>query len=175
MGTGGGGNPAKGTVLSELVVKFFHGEFTSKGFVRYSGMWKGPPPGTIGKKDISVGMEGLKAQMKNPMFVSKGGIGYGVDESQKVLDDNKGWVWLAAEMSPGGLALELLKSVPYQACHPCGEAEQCGRDVREGQLGSGNRQHREDLGRPGCQAAVMRDPVFHHGSGKCKHQYASLL
>merc|ERR1712031_128119 len=102
-----------GTVLSELVVKFFHGEFTTKGFIRYSGMWKGPPPGTIGKKDIAVGMEGLKAQMKNPMFVSKGGIGYGVDESQKVLDDNKGWVWLAAEMSPGGLALELLKSVPY--------------------------------------------------------------
>jgi len=29
------------------------------------------------------------------------------------LDDGKGWVWLAAEMSPGGLALELLKSVPF--------------------------------------------------------------
>merc|ERR1712056_109968 len=51
-------------------------------------------------------------QMKNPMFVSKGGIGYGIDESQKVVDDNKGWVWLAAEMSPGGLALELFTSVP---------------------------------------------------------------
>merc|ERR1719215_569286 len=47
------------------------------------------------------------------MFVSKGGIGYGVDETQKVEDDGKGWVWLAAEMSPGGLALELFKSVPY--------------------------------------------------------------
>lgn len=28
-------------------------------------------------------------------------------------DDGKGWVWLAAEMSPGGLAVELFKSVPY--------------------------------------------------------------
>jgi len=96
-----------------MVVKFFHGEFTKQGFKRYSGLWKGPPPGTIGKKDIAVGVEGLIAQMRNPMFVSKGGIGYGVDETQKVEDDGKGWVWLAAEMSPGGLALELFKSVPY--------------------------------------------------------------
>ena len=29
-------------------------------------------------------------------------MGYGVDETQKVEDDGKGWVWLAAEMSPGG-------------------------------------------------------------------------
>lgn len=35
-------------------------------------------------------------------FVTKGGVGYGVDETQKVVDDGKGWVWLAAEMSPGG-------------------------------------------------------------------------
>merc|ERR1712084_51045 len=77
-----------------------------QGFKRYSGLWKGPPPGTIGKKDIAVGVAGLKEQMKNPMFVSKGGVGYGVD-------DGKGWVWLAAEMSPGGLAVELFKSVPY--------------------------------------------------------------
>jgi len=31
----------------------------------------------------------------------------------QVIDDGKGWVWLAAEMSPGGLAVELFKSVPY--------------------------------------------------------------
>jgi len=111
--TGSGGDPPKGNIVSEMVVKFFHGEFTPQGFKRYSGNWKGPPPGTIGKKDISVGIEGLKAQFKNPMFVSKGGIGYGVDETQKVVDDGKGWVWLAAEMSPGGLALELFKSVPF--------------------------------------------------------------
>ena len=49
--TGSGGQPAKGEVTSELIVKFFHGEFTPQGFKRYSGMWKGPPPGTIGKKD----------------------------------------------------------------------------------------------------------------------------
>merc|ERR1719188_1790062 len=86
-----------------MIVKFFHGEFTPQGFKRYSGNWKGPPPGTIGKKE----------QFKKPMFVSKGGVGYGVDESKKVVDDGKGWVWLAAEMSPGGLALELFTSVPF--------------------------------------------------------------
>merc|ERR1712113_691488 len=62
---------------------------------------------------IKVGMESLKAQMKNPMFVSKGGGGYGVDETQKVVDDGKGWVWVAADMSPGGLAFNVYKSVPY--------------------------------------------------------------
>jgi len=111
--TGSGGNPPKGTVVAELIVKFFHGEFTPQGFKRYSGLWKGPPPGNIGKKDIVVGVEGLKAQMANPMFVTKGGVGYGVDETAKVVNDGKGWVWLAAEMSPGGLAVELFQSVPY--------------------------------------------------------------
>jgi len=104
--SGSGGDPPKGTITAELIVKFFHGEFTKQGFKRYSGLWKGPPPGTIGKKDIAMGMAGLKEQFKAPMFVTKGGIGYGVDETQKVEDDGKGWVWLAAEMSPGGLALE---------------------------------------------------------------------
>jgi len=111
--TGSGGCPPKGNVVSEMVVKFFHGEYTPQGFIRYSGLWKGPPPGTIGKKDIAVGVEGLKVQLKNPMFVTKGGVGYGVDETLKVINDNKGWVWLAAEMSPGGLALELFQSVPF--------------------------------------------------------------
>jgi len=113
--TGSGGAPAKGVVTSELIVKFFHGEFTKQGFKRYSGLWKGPPPGTIGKKDIAVGLQGLIEQMKNPFpgTISKGGVGYGVDETQKVVDDGKGWVWLAAEMSPGGLALEMFKSVPF--------------------------------------------------------------
>jgi len=46
-------------------------------------------------------------------FISKGGIGFGVDETKKVLDDGKGYIWLAAEMSPGGLALETFKSTPY--------------------------------------------------------------
>jgi len=111
--SGAGGYPLKGTVVAELIVKFFHGEFTPQGFKRYAGSWKGPPPGTIGKKDIAEGIARLREQMKAPMFVSKGGVGYGVDESEKVEDDSKGWVWLAADMSPGGLALELFKSVPY--------------------------------------------------------------
>eukprot|EP00435_Cladocopium_sp_Y103_P054392 s3453_g17.t1 len=104
--TGAGGDPPKGTVLSELIVKFFHGDFTPQGFKRYSGLWKGPPPGNIGKKDIAVGVAKLKEQMANPMFVTKG------NECERE-DDGKGWVWLAAEMSPGGLAVELFKSVPY--------------------------------------------------------------
>merc|ERR1712048_913008 len=111
--SGSGGDPPKGTIVAELIVKFFYGEFTKQGFKRYSGLWKGPPPGSIGKKDIKVGMESLKAQMKNPMFVSKGGGGPGVDETQKVVDDGKGWVWIAADMSPGGLAVQLYTSVPY--------------------------------------------------------------
>mmetsp|Transcript_61226 Transcript_61226/g.99111 ORF Transcript_61226/g.99111 Transcript_61226/m.99111 type:complete len:226 (+) Transcript_61226:42-719(+) len=112
--TGGtGGDAPKGGVVTELIVKFFHGEYTPKGFKRYSGLWKGPPPGNIGKKDIAVGMAGFKEQMKNPMFPVKGGVGYGIDETLKVMDDGKGWVWLAAEMSPGGLAVDLFTSVPY--------------------------------------------------------------
>merc|ERR1712050_111488 len=69
--------------------------------------------GTVGKKDIAVGVAKLKEQMANPTFVTKGGICYGVDESQKIVNDNKGWVWLAADMSPGGLAVELFQSVPF--------------------------------------------------------------
>jgi len=113
--SGSGGDAPKGTITAELIVKFFHGEFTSKGFVRYSGLWKGPPPGAIGKRDIKVGMEKLKAFFENPVpaFISKGGIGYAVDETQKVEDDGKGYIWVAAEMSPGGLALETFKSTPY--------------------------------------------------------------
>merc|ERR1711928_259504 len=40
-------------------------------------------------------------------------FGFGVDETKKVLDDGKGYIWLAAEMSPGGLALETFKSTPF--------------------------------------------------------------
>merc|ERR1712061_689784 len=42
--SGSGGDPPKGTITAELIVKFFYGEFTNKGFQRYSGFWKGPPP-----------------------------------------------------------------------------------------------------------------------------------
>merc|ERR1712241_368855 len=110
---GSGGDPPKGKVVSELIVKHFYGEFTPQGFKRYSGAWKGPPPNTLGRKDIAEAMPILKAQMKNPMFVTKGGVGYGVDETQKVLDDGKGWVWIAAEMSPGGLAIELFNKINW--------------------------------------------------------------
>jgi len=111
--TGTGGNPPKGNVVSEMIVKFFHGEFTKQGFKRYSGLWKGPPPGNIGKKDISVGIANLKEQMKDPMFVTKGGISYDAPPNDLVVNDGKGWVWLVAEMSPGGMAVELMQSVPY--------------------------------------------------------------
>merc|ERR1712079_882425 len=70
----------KDTISAELIVKFFYGEFSSKGFARYSGFWKGPPPGTIGKKDIKVGYQKMKELFENPImqFISKGGIGFGV-------------------------------------------------------------------------------------------------
>merc|ERR1712207_109494 len=38
--SGSGRNPPKGVVVSELIVKFFYGDFTQQGFVRYSGLWK---------------------------------------------------------------------------------------------------------------------------------------
>merc|ERR1719454_649770 len=77
--SGNGGDPPKGTITAELIVKFFYGEFSSKGFARYSGFWKGPPPGTIGKKDIKVGYQKMKEFFENPImqFISKGGIGFG--------------------------------------------------------------------------------------------------
>jgi len=60
-------------------------------------------------------VERLKKFLEAPQsqFLSKGGVGYGVDETQKVEDDGKGYIWVAAEMSPGGLALEQFTSVPY--------------------------------------------------------------
>merc|ERR1712170_293296 len=81
--SGSGGDPPKGKVVSELIVKHFYGEFTPQGFKRYSGAWGGPPPNTLGRKDIAAAMPILKEQMKNPMFVTKAGVGYGVDETAK--------------------------------------------------------------------------------------------
>lgn len=110
--TGSGGAPPKGTVTGELIVKHFHGSWDDKGqFTRYSGQWQGPPRGSVGNKDIKIGLEGLIEQMKLGKNVIKGGPAK--DETGKVFDDGKGWVWLAADMSPGGLAVQLFTSVPY--------------------------------------------------------------
>eukprot|EP00438_Fugacium_kawagutii_P019541 Skav235674 [mRNA] locus=scaffold358:1207972:1219069:- [translate_table: standard] len=82
-------------------------------------------PVLIAYKSYALRVPVPKYDSKMFPFVTKGGVGYGVDETQKaaVEDDGKGWVWLAAEMSPGGassqhvvdpcLAVELFKSVPY--------------------------------------------------------------
>ncbi|CAK0865306.1 unnamed protein product, partial [Prorocentrum cordatum] len=78
--SGNGGDPPKGTIAAELIVKHFHGGHRRR-------------------------------QMKLGKNVVKGGPGS--DETQKVMDDGKGWVWLAADMSPGGLAVQLYTSVPY--------------------------------------------------------------
>eukprot|EP00913_Durusdinium_trenchii_P035083 g32819.t1 len=64
--TGAGGDPPKGTVLSELIVD------TRDGTSQFS------------MQDIAVGVAKLKEQMANPMFVTKGGVGYGVDETQQL-------------------------------------------------------------------------------------------
>merc|ERR1711948_17495 len=112
--TGSGGNPPRKGLIEEMVVKFFLGDFIEKpdGKVdfqrasKYTG-----PAGMVGPKDAAAALELLKAQMKLGKYVVKGGPGN--DESQKVIDDGKGWVWLAADMTPGGLGLALYKSVPY--------------------------------------------------------------
>jgi len=113
--SGSGGPPPKGSVVGELIVKAFYGELKTTGFERYSGMWKGPPPGAIGKKDTKVAMEKLAAFMKETpaAMITKAGAPYGSDETQRVVDDGKGWVWLAADMSPGGLAMQMYTSTPY--------------------------------------------------------------
>merc|ERR1712125_296227 len=81
----------------------------------FSGMWKGPPPGAIGKRDMKIAMEKLTGFMKElPVaMITKGGFGPGALDDQKVIDDGKGWVWIAGDMSPGGLAVQMYTSVPY--------------------------------------------------------------
>jgi len=110
--TGSGGDSPEGLVLSELIVNFCRSEYTAQGS-KSDGLRKRKPPGKIGKNDIAIAMRGLKALMEKPKSVTKGGVGYGVDETRKVLNDGMGWVWVAAEMSPEGLVFRLLQSVPY--------------------------------------------------------------
>jgi len=109
--SGSGGLPPKGIIM-DLVIKHFLGSFdaNTKSFTRTS-TYKGPPPQLPGKKDLPPAMELLKEQMKSPAFVVKGGPA--LDETEKVENDGKGWVWLAADMTPGGLALSLYTAVPY--------------------------------------------------------------
>merc|ERR1719386_166629 len=109
--TGSGGLPPKG-ILMDLIIKHFLGTFdaNTKSFTRTSS-YKGPPPQLPGKRDLPPAMELLKEQMKSPAFVTKGGPA--LDETEKVENDGKGWVWLAADMTPGGLALSLYTAVPY--------------------------------------------------------------
>mmetsp|Transcript_17281 Transcript_17281/g.36092 ORF Transcript_17281/g.36092 Transcript_17281/m.36092 type:complete len:219 (+) Transcript_17281:100-756(+) len=94
---GQSGDPVKGTVVSECIVKLCYGDFTKQGVKHYAGCGKGLFR-NIGKKDMAVIMESLKTQT--------------VDETQKVVNNNQGWVWFAAEMSIVGPAMELC-SVPY--------------------------------------------------------------
>jgi len=109
--SGSGGLPPKGIIM-DLVIKHFLGTFdaNTKSFTRTS-TYKGPPPQLPGKRDLPPAMELLKEQMKSPAFVTKGGPA--LDETEKVENDGKGWVWLAADMTPGGLALSLYTAVPY--------------------------------------------------------------
>merc|ERR1719195_2506745 len=112
--SGSGGAPPRKGLIEEMVVKFFLGDFIEKpdGKVdfqrasKYTG-----PAGMVGPKDAAAALENLKAQMKLGKYVVKGGPGS--DEMAKTFDDGKGWVWLAADMTPGGLGLALYKSVPY--------------------------------------------------------------
>merc|ERR1711879_439332 len=111
--TGSGGLPAHDSVIGSLIIKHFLGEFTAGGFSRGNVKYKGPPPGQPGKRDMAPAVESLKEQMKLGKFVGKGGVGPFTDEADKVVDDGKGWIWLAADMTPGGLYLQLFTSIPY--------------------------------------------------------------
>jgi len=112
--SGSGGAPPRKGLIEEMVVKFFLGDFIEKpdgtmDFQRaskYTG-----PAGMVGPKDAKAAVESLVEQMKIGKYITKGGPGN--DESTKVMDDGKGWVWLAADMTPGGLGLALYKAVPY--------------------------------------------------------------
>merc|ERR1711862_514002 len=112
--TGSGGAPPRKGLLEEMVVKFFLGEYKEmadgtidfKRASAYTG-----PGGTVGKKDAAAALASMKEQMKLGKYISKGGPGD--DEMTKVLDDGRGIVWLAADMTPGGLNLALFKSIPY--------------------------------------------------------------
>lgn len=111
--TGSGGLPGHTSVIGSLIIKHFVGTFDEKnGFTRATS-YKGPPPGQPGKRDMAPAVESLKEQMKLAKFVAKGGVGPFTDELDKVVDDGKGWIWLAADMTPGGLYLQLFTSVPY--------------------------------------------------------------
>jgi len=57
-------------------------------------------------------VESLKEQMKLGNFVGKAGKAWNTPEEEKIVDDGKGWIWLVADMTPGGLFLELYKTVP---------------------------------------------------------------
>ena len=114
--SGSGGMPPRKGLLEEFIVKFFLGEFIPMGagppdFKRaskYTG-----PAGMVGPKDAKLALETLVEQMKVGKYIVKAGGGPGADDTQKVNDDGKGWIWLAADMTPGGLGLALYKSVPY--------------------------------------------------------------
>lgn len=112
--SGSGGGPPRKGLIEEFVVKFFLGDFIEKpdGKVDFQRASKFTgPAGMVGPKDAAAALENLKAQMKLGKYIVKGGPGN--DEATKVLDDGKGWVWLAADMTPGGLGLALYKAVPY--------------------------------------------------------------
>merc|ERR1712039_751677 len=112
--SGSGGAPPRKGLIEELVVKFFLGDFIEKpdGKVdfqrasKYTG-----PAGMVGPKDAKAAFENLRAQMKLGKYITKAGPGN--DEAAKVLDDGRGLVWLAADMTPGGLNLALYKAIPY--------------------------------------------------------------
>merc|ERR1712107_20228 len=112
--SGSGGPPPRKGLIEEMVVKFFLGEYRElpdgKVDFKRASSYTGPG-GMVGKKDAKAALDMMKEQMKIGKYISKGGPGN--DETTKVRDDGHGLVWLAADMTPGGLNLALFKSVPY--------------------------------------------------------------
>jgi len=111
--TGSGGLPKHDSVIGALIIKHFLGTFDAeKGAFTRTAKYKGPPPGLPGKRDMGPAVESLKEQMKLGNFVGKAGKAWNTLEEEKIVDDGKGWIWLVADMTPGGLFLELYKTVP---------------------------------------------------------------
>jgi len=91
--SGNGGPPPPGPV-EDIVTEYF--------------TWDGRPRnGKYSADDRKVAFQTMKDQMRDQTWITYGG------PRQETVDDKKGWVWLAAEMTVVGLCLQIYKSVPY--------------------------------------------------------------
>eukprot|EP00929_Paragymnodinium_shiwhaense_P033708 TRINITY_DN1845_c0_g2_i2.p1 TRINITY_DN1845_c0_g2~~TRINITY_DN1845_c0_g2_i2.p1 ORF type:complete len:246 (-),score=57.71 TRINITY_DN1845_c0_g2_i2:83-820(-) len=94
---GAGGMPS--AFMKDLILRSFFGEINQKGYFEMSMDYTGPR-GRPSEGDFTVAYETMKEHMKSRTAF-------------RGQDDGKGWIWLAALQSPGGLQLYLTASPPY--------------------------------------------------------------